>query len=355
MDDSDLQRTNATAPKLAVVIPCYKVRRHLRSVIEAIGPEVSTIYCIDDGCPEHSVEEVQKQIPGEKRLRVIKHSRNEGVGAAVLSGYKAALDDGADVIVKIDGDGQMDPIFIPQLVSYILKGEADYVKGNRFYHLEGVRPMPWPRLLGNAGLSFLTKISTGYWHLFDPTNGFTAIHSSVVRELTFKKIHPRFFFESDMLFHLNLLRAVVLEVPMEAIYADEKSNLNPCGPLVLFPLLHLRNFLTRLFYSYFLRNFSIASLNLLIGSLFLAFGIIFGLTKWITNAKLGVVTTPGTVMISALSTILGTQLLIGFLSYDMADVPHTPIWPRLKFHFQLKTRLPRPDNHFTNSTSSVES
>jgi dolichol-phosphate mannosyltransferase len=352
MYDSDSYKTSATAPKIAVVIPCYKVRRHLKSVIEGIGPEVSTIYCVDDGCPENSVLEVQKQLPGESRLRVIKHTKNQGVGAAVLSGYRAALDDGADVIVKIDGDGQMNPVFIPQLVSHILKGEADYVKGNRFYHLEGVKLMPWPRLLGNAGLSFLTKISTGYWHLFDPANGFTAIHSSVAGELAFKKIHPRFFFESDMLFHLNLLRAVVLEVPMDAIYADEKSNLNPYKSIFQFPLLNLRNFFTRLFYSYFLRNFSIASLNLLIGTLFLAFGIIFGLTKWITNARLGVITTPGTVMIAALSTIVGTQLLIGFLSYDMADVPNIPIWPRLKIHSQLKTRIPPPDSSSAKQTSA---
>jgi glycosyltransferase involved in cell wall biosynthesis len=253
-----------------------------------------------------------------------------GVGAAVMTGYKAAIKEGADIIVKIDGDGQMNPFDIPQFVAPILLGEADYVKGNRFYHLDGVRQMPWLRLFGNAGLSFLTKLSSGYWHLFDPTNGYTAIHSSIVNELPIEKIHKRFFFESDMLFHLNLLRVVIVEVPMKAVYADEKSNLNPYRAFFEFPVLHFRNFLKRLFYNYWLRNFSVASLNLLNGVPLFLFGFIFGLIIWINNAYKGVTTSSGTVMISALPIILGTQLIIGFLSHDMSDIPKLPIHKRLQ-------------------------
>lgn len=317
--------------RIAVVIPCYKVSRHIKGVLERIGPEVSLIYCIDDGCPENSGDEAKQALPNDARLRVLTHNRNQGVGAAVMTGYKAAIDDGAEVIVKIDGDGQMDPVFIPKLVSPILNGCADYVKGNRFYHLKDLESMPWSRVIGNAGLSFLTKISTGYWNLFDPTNGFTAIHASVANELPFEKLHRRFFFESDILLQLNLLRAVVLEVPMTAVYAGEQSNLRPGKALLLFPILHLRNFLTRITYSYFLRNFSIASLNLLLGFLLSAFGVIFGLVKWITNAYRGVITTSGTVMISALPIILGCQLIIGFFSLDMSDIPSVPVHSRLGF------------------------
>lgn len=326
------------APKIAVVIPCYKVSHHLKKVITGIGPEVSAIYCVEDGCPENSAQQAQKQLPDETRLRIITHPDNRGVGAAVLTGYKAAIDDNADVIVKIDGDGQMDPAFIPQLAGYILKGEADYVKGNRFYHLEGLKQMPRTRLLGNAGLSFLTKISTGYWNLFDPTNGFTAVHSAIARELLSKKIHPRYFFESDMLFHLNLMHAVVLEIPMDAIYADEKSNLKIWRALFQFPALHFRNFLARLFYNYLLRNFSVASLDFILGVILCAFGLIFGLAKWITNARRGIVTTSGTVMVAALSIILGAQLLVGFLTYDMADIPRRPVHPRLNAIFKMSLR-----------------
>jgi len=318
--------------KIAVVIPCYKVSRYLKMVLQGIGPEVSLIYCIDDACPENSAAKAKQELPNETRLRIITHSTNQGVGAAVMAGYKAAIEQGADIIVKLDGDGQMDPAFIPHLVAPIIDGKADYVKGNRFYHLRSVKSMPWPRVIGNAGVSFLSKISTGYWNIFDPTNGFTAIHSAIVRQLPLEKIHRRFFFESDILFQLNLLRAVVFEVPMDAVYADEKSNLNPWKAFGLFPILHIRNFFTRLVYNYFLRNFSIASLDFLLGCVLFLFGVIFGLTMWITNAYKGVVTTSGTVMISALPIILGFQLLLGFLSFDMSNIPDNPVHKHLKVH-----------------------
>jgi glycosyltransferase involved in cell wall biosynthesis len=329
--------------KIAVVIPCYKVSAHLKKVISGIGPEVFRIYCVEDGCPEKSAQEIKKQLPEEDRLRVISYNINRGVGGAVMEGYKAAVEDNADVIIKLDGDGQMDPAYIAELVSYIIKGEADYVKGNRFYHLESLKQMPLTRLIGNAGLSFLTKMSTGYWNLFDPTNGYTAIHSAVARELLNKKIHPRYFFESDMLFHLGLMRAVIIEVPMDAIYADEKSNLNQWQAFVQFPVLHLRKFVSRLFYNYFLRNFSAASLNFILGLILFVFGIVFGLVKWITNMKAGIITPTGTVMIAALSIILGVQLLMSFLAYDMADKPQSIIHTRLKTIFEMRTA--KKSNH----------
>jgi uncharacterized membrane protein len=141
-----------------------------------------------------------------------------------------------------------------------------------------------------------------------------------------------------MLFHLNLMRAVVLEIPMDAIYADEKSNLKPWRAFFQFPALHLRNFFARMFYNYLLRNFSVASLDFILGVLLCGFGLIFGLVKWITNARLGIVTTSGTVMVAALSIILGAQLLIGFLTYDMADIPQRPVHPRLNAIFKMSLR-----------------
>jgi glycosyltransferase involved in cell wall biosynthesis len=318
--------------KIAAVMPCYKVSGEIGDVLEKIGPEVCLIYCIDDGCPENSGAKAKERSLDDNRIRVLYHDKNQGVGAAVMTGYKAAVKDGVDIIVKIDSDGQMNPMDIPRFVAPILQGEADYVKGNRFYHLHGVRQMPLIRLIGNAGLSFLTKLSSGYWDLFDPTNGYTAIHSSMVNELPLEKIHPRFFFESDILFHLNLLRAVIVEVPMTAVYADEKSSLNPWRAFSEFPVLHLRNFLKRLFYNYLLRNFSIASLNLLLGVPLFLFGVLFGIVTWINNAYKGVATTSGTVMISALPIILGAQLIIGFLSHDMADVPRIPVHKRMQLY-----------------------
>ena len=201
--------------RIAVVIPCHRVRDRVAGVIQSIGPEVSAIFVVDDGCPEDTGGFVEREV-ADARVTVLRHEQNQGVGAAVMTGYRAAIADSAGIIVKIDGDGQMDPADLPALVAPILEGSADYTKGNRFTELGHLPTMPAIRIVGNAVLSFLTKFSSGYWDIFDPTNGYTAIHASVAARLPFAKIAPRYFFESDMLFRLGLLRAVVRDVPMPA-------------------------------------------------------------------------------------------------------------------------------------------
>ena len=317
------------ACRLAVVIPCYRVSLQVGGVLKAIGPAVWRIYCVDDGCPDESHLAVEKAAVEDARIRCLVHPRNKGVGAAVVTGYKQALADGADVIVKLDGDGQMDPARIAELAEPILRGEADYVKGNRFFRLEGLKSMPWLRMIGNAGLSFLAKMSTGYWELFDPTNGYTAIHAAVARELPLDKLSPRYFFESDILFRLNTLRAVVTEVPMDARYADERSSLRPLWSLAQFPLYHARNCWKRILYNYFLRGFSLASINLVGGLALTLFGVVFGLMKWVQGAETSALASAGTVMLAGLPVILGCQLLLNFVAFDMANIPRGPIHRRL--------------------------
>src|SRR3990167_585640 len=187
---------------IAVVIPCYKVTPHILDVLKQIGPEVSLIYVIDDACPDHSADFVRTHCH-DLRVQVLYNPKNLGVGGAVMAGYRAAMLEHATLIVKLDGDGQMDPSLIPQLVAPILRGDADYTKGNRFFNLEKIRSMPTLRLFGNALLSLITKLSTGYWDLFDPTNGYTAIHAAVAKHLPLEKISQGYFFESDILFRLN--------------------------------------------------------------------------------------------------------------------------------------------------------
>ncbi len=154
---------------IAVVIPSYRVVKHILGVLSAIGPEIWRIYVIDDKCPEGSGDYVEDNCI-DTRVVVLRHGTNQGVGSAVMTGYRAAIADGADIIVKVDGDGQMDPALIPNFIEPILAGEADYTKGNRFFYLEEIRAMPKVRLFGNAVLSFMTKLSSGYWDVFDPTN-----------------------------------------------------------------------------------------------------------------------------------------------------------------------------------------
>jgi dolichol-phosphate mannosyltransferase len=312
-------------PSVAVVIPCYKAAATIPSVLDWIGPEVSAIYCVDDASPDDTVAIVTQAMTRDDRIRLILRPANGGVGAAMVDGYRAAIADGATVVVKIDSDGQMNPALISSFVAPILSGEADYVKGNRFFAVDTVRGMPPVRIIGNAGLSFLTKLSTGYWELFDPTNGYTAIHADVAAVLPLERLHARYFFESDLLFRLSTVRARVTELPMVSTYGDERSHLNVLRCLVTFPWLHVRNFLKRLFYNYFLRNFNIASVNILVGTVLVAFGLLFGIDQWLAAARSDLAATPGTVMLSALPFLLGVQFILNFLSHDMATTPREAI------------------------------
>lgn len=314
--------------KIGVVIPCYRVTDHIMAVLAAIGPEVVAIYVVDDACPDASGKFVQARVT-DPRVRILFRPENGGVGAAVMTGYRAALADGCDVVVKIDGDGQMDPKRLARFVQPILEGRADYTKGNRFFNPVDVQGMPPVRLFGNTVLSFMTKLSSGYWTLFDPTNGYTAIHARLLAHLPLERIATRYFFESDMLFRLGTLRAVVLDIPMPARYADETSHLRIPAVLPGFIAGNTRNFFKRLVYNYFLRDFSIASVNFLAGFFLFTFGVVFGGWIWLANARHGVVTTSGTVMLAALPVILGLQLLLSFLSYDIAAAPVRPVHPLL--------------------------
>jgi glycosyltransferase involved in cell wall biosynthesis len=316
-------------PVVAVVIPCFRVTGQILDVITKIGPEVSQIFVVDDGCPDGSGTLVQtKSI--DPRVKVIFHGRNLGVGGAVVSGYRAAIEGKADIVVKLDGDGQMDPKKIDELIAPIIANEADYTKGDRLDSLDGLSQMPIIRLLGNAGLTLLNKISSGYWNIKDPTNGFTAIHTNVLIRMPLDKLDKRYFFESDSLFRLSVIRAVVMDVPIPARYANERSNLSIIKSLIRFPWKLFMNFSKRIFYNYYLRDVSAASIELPLGAVLWWFGFLFGLNAFITSVQSGAPATTGTVMLSVLPLILGFQLLLAFLSYDIENVPSKPMHRQAK-------------------------
>ena len=313
--------------RVAVVIPSYRVTQHVLGVIAHVPAMVDRIYVVDDACPDGSGQLVERECTDD-RVQVVFLANNQGVGGAVMAGYAQAITDGCDVMVKIDGDGQMDPTLIPAFVRPILAGEADYTKGNRFFDLERIRRMPKMRLLGNAVLSFMTKVSSGYWDLFDPTNGYTAIHANVARNLPFAQISHRYFFETDMLFRLNTLRAVVVDVPMDARYGDEVSNLKIRRIVGEFLLKHLRNAAKRVFYNYYLRDLSLASIELPLGVLLLGFGVVFGTWNWIHYVRIDQAAPTGTVVLAAVTSLMGMQFLLAFLAQDIATVPKNAIHDR---------------------------
>lgn len=320
--------TTQASPRIAVVIPCYRVAGQVLGVIGRIGPEVGWIIAVDDACPQKSGDVIEQHCR-DPRVTVLRHAENLGVGGAMITGYRALRTLPADVVVKLDGDGQMDPALIPTLAEPVLRGRADYVKGNRFYRLSGVSGMPPVRMLGNAALSFLTKLSSGYWQLFDPTNGFTAIHRLLLSEIDFDRMATGYFFESDFLHHLNQLRAVVVEMPMRSSYEGEPSSLRPMRVIGPFLRGNLRNTLRRILYSYFLRGFSAASLELLLGLPLFLFGLVFGIWHWCNSVADSVPSTAGTVMLAALPLILGAQLMLSWLNFDVAAEPRHPVHPLL--------------------------
>lgn len=320
--------SSSVQPRVAVVIPSYKVSRHILDVVGSVGAEVEWIIVVDDACPEGSGTLVASQVR-DPRVHVLWHEENQGVGGAVLTGYRHAIEAGADIIVKIDGDGQMDAGSLPRFIAPIVCGIADYTKGNRFYDLGQIGQMPLMRLGGNAVLSFMAKFSSGYWDVFDPTNGYTAISARVARLLPVEKISRRYFFETDIMFRLGTFRAVIVDIPMDAKYADEVSNLRIGRVLGEFLAKHMRNFAKRVFYNYFLRDMSIASLELLAGLALLVFGICFGASKWWGGLSTGIPATAGSVMLAAMPILVGLQFLLAFFSYDIASVPKLPISLRL--------------------------
>ena len=316
------------APMIAVVIPCYREARHVLDVLARVGAEVDRIIIVDDACPDGTGRLVRENCK-DSRVEVLTHDRNKGVGGATMTGYRRALELGAEIVVKLDGDGQMDPAMIPDLVKPIAAGEADYTKGNRFHQFLALGRMPPVRITGNMLLSFLSKLSSGYWDVFDPTNGFTAIHAKILRALPLEKISERFFFESDVLFRLGLMRAVVKDIPMQARYGDEVSAISIPRIIPEFLIKHYLNVCRRVYYTYFVREFGFASIQLVVGKLFVLFGLAYGIYWWHDSTVTDIPATAGTVVLAALPIILGSQLLIAFINYDTRNVPRRPVHPLL--------------------------
>jgi glycosyltransferase involved in cell wall biosynthesis len=306
---------------LVVVIPAYNVADTIGPVLEGLPDYLRHIIVVDDASPDNTPALIQASAQRDQRIVLVCHESNEGVGGATVTGFRKALELGAQVVIKIDGDNQMDPAYIPTLVTPLLEGKADYVKGNRFRDFESLQRMPLARRIGNLGLSFLTKAATGYWNCFDPTNGFFAIRAEILAQLPLERIDRRYFFETAMLANLYLLDAFILDVPMPARYRGERSSMSIWRVLAEFPAKLLTILLRRLMLRYFLFDFSMVSVYLLTGIPLILFGLIFGSLKWIQYLQLGVPAPTGTVILPTLAIILGIQILLSAIELDMNAAP----------------------------------
>lgn len=327
------------SPIVAVVIPAYMAEQSITTVIGGIPDFVSFIIVVDD-CSADKTGTVVTAL-GDPRTCLITHFENRGVGGATMTGFAKARDLGATIIVKMDSDGQMDPGYLPRLIGPIFAGEADVCKGNRFLLRREIVRMPLVRRLGNLGLSFMTKGASGYWNIFDPTNGYVAVHSSIVPLLDQAAIDDRYFFESSLLLELGMVRAVVKDVPIPARYGDETSHLSEWKALFGFPPRLLSGMFNRIWLQYFLRDFGLTSIFLIVGMFVVLFGVMFGGYHWFVHSLSGTATPTGTIMIAAVAVILGIQFLLQSLLLDVQNVPTTPVTRNLEAATAVKT-VPEP-------------
>jgi len=310
---------------LVVVVPAYNESRKIVGMLERMPDYVRLIVVVDDASADATGRLVEEYAECDPRIILIRHSGNQGVGGAMVSGYKKALELNADLVVKIDADGQMSPEDLPALLRPLVRGEADYSKGNRFRDFQALRRMPTIRRFGNMVLSFLTKAAVGYWSCFDPCNGYVAVRGDVLRRLPLSAVGRSFFFETSMLAQLYLLGAVVKDVPMQARYADEKSHLSVRRVLGEFSRRLFGCYLRRIVLKNFLYDFSMVSVYLLAGIPMLLAGAVYGGVNWFLYWLAGEGAPTGTVVIPAMLIILGFQLLLAALGEDVRSVPREPL------------------------------
>ncbi|MGE5347037.1 MAG: glycosyltransferase family 2 protein [Acidithiobacillales bacterium] len=301
------------------MVPAYRTAREIGDILARIPPEVRHVLVVNDASPDN-LGSVLDRI-ADPRMTVLTHPENRGVGAAMKTGFARALELRAEIVVKLDSDGQMDPALIPRLVAPLLEGRADLAKGNRFTDLSVIRDMPWLRRAGNLALSFLVKAASGYWSLFDPCNGFLAVRAEVLHRIRQSHLADRFFFEISLLCEAYLARAVVADVPMRPAYGDETSSLSPGRSLFEFSGRLFARMARRIGLAYFLRDFNVVSVFIASGLPLFAFGVIWSLYHWYRSVATDVLATTGTVMIGALAIILGFQLLLQAVVLDVQNEP----------------------------------
>ena len=305
--------------RIAVVVPAYNEARHVGEVLRGMPEWVDTIVAVDDCSIDDTLSAIQ--LCNNARVVAIQTTGNQGVGGATMTGYAKALEIGCDIVVKMDGDGQMSAAHLPLLLDAVVDQGYDYAKGNRFLAGESLAQMPRHRLIGNVVLTFVNKLASGYWHVFDPQNGYTAIKADALRHLDLKSIHKRYFFENDMLIALNFHNFRVRDVAIPAHYGEEESDLSPFKTGITFPLLFIPRFWRRIYQKYVLRDFSPIALFLIMGLLLLTWGVFFGVYHWIKSVLTGHPATTGTVMFAVLPLILGFQLVLEAIVLDIRETP----------------------------------
>ena len=301
--------------RVAVVVPAHDEGHLIATTIGGVPALVDRIFVVDDGSTDATADAARGA--GDPRVEVLVHDRNRGVGAATVSGYRRALDEGFDVVVVMNGDNQMDPDDLETLVAPVARGELDYAKANRLFTGQAWQLIPKTRYLGNAVLSLLTKIASGYWHVADSQSGYTAIARPMLAQLDLDRVYTRYGFPNDMLVHLNVWNARVRDFPSRPVYGvGERSGMRYRHVVPRISWLLLKGFFWRLREKYVIRDFHPLVFFYFFGFLATAAGLVLGIVV-VAYRLAGYPFTVGTVVLIALLVISGSQFTLFAMWFDM--------------------------------------
>jgi glycosyltransferase involved in cell wall biosynthesis len=304
--------------RIAVVVPAHNEEALIAKTVGSMPDFVDHILVVDDASSDATGEKARAG--GDGRVQVIRHEQNKGVGGAIISGHRRAIEIGADVAVVMAGDAQMDPEYLPALLDPIADDDYAFTKADRFFGFDSFQGMPRYRIFGNVVVGFLAKASTGYWNLFDPLNGYTATRTDALERLPLERIRIDYAFECDILVYLNTIRARALDVPVPAVYGDERSGIRLFRDARKLLWSMFKGFWRRMLWKYVLWSFSPVAIFLFFGLLLVGWAVAFGV--WILYWTLG---TPeastATVLLSVGPLLVGINLLIVATVLDILDTP----------------------------------
>jgi glycosyltransferase involved in cell wall biosynthesis len=300
--------------RVAVVVPAYDEEKLIGATLATIPAFVDKVYVVDDASRDGTAARAHE---GGDRVEVITHEKNQGVGAAILTGYRRALAEGVDVTAVMAGDNQMDPADLEAIAAPVARGELDYAKANRLFTGRAWELIPRTRYLGNAVLSLLTKIASGYWHVADSQSGYTAISRQTLELLDLDRIYKRYGFPNDMLVHLNVINARVRDIPSRPVYGvGENSGIRLHRVIPSISWLLLKAFFWRMREKYVIRDFHPLVFFYVFGILFSLIGLTLGVTVTVLRI-LGNDLTVATVVLVALLLIAGLLFTLFAMLFDM--------------------------------------
>ncbi len=300
---------------IGAVIPCYMGGDITLKLVEDLRTYADLIVLIDDKCPLQTGKKIKEKF-NDPKIKVLFNKENLGVGGATKKGFDFLLEKRCDIIVKIDADYQMDPANIPKLTTPIIKKECDSTKGNRFTNVDSLLKMPMVRLIGNTFLSYLSKLSTGYWEIFDPTNGFIAFDSYALKKINYSKTDNRYFFETDILFRCSLQNINIKNISIDSSYNNHFSSLQPFKEIIPFFIKNLKLLFKRIIYQYFLFDFNVGSVNLILSLLFGLTSFFYLVYLLIKTNITNIYTSSAEASFFSIVSIISMQFFLSFIFYD---------------------------------------